>query len=173
MLTMHPRLVPYRVLLSDIPSASRLRRVGYIVHRASDHILVACLCSLRLKVQLVCFMTLVISNNHHCDLVSRVDFHGLFRQANSFFIDPLQGFYEGVTSLPSHRSSPSQGRLDGVQEGAVPVPFQDAPAPFKGIVFAVIRRRVNQLNRQLMTVCEFDQPLDELGAMAGKLRAVI
>ena len=102
-----------------------------------------------------------------------VDFHGLSGQANSFFIDPLQEFYEGVTSLPSHRSSPPQSRLDGAQEGAVPVPFQDAPAPFNGIVFAVIRRRVNQLNRQAMTVGEFDQPLDELSTMAGKLRAVI
>jgi hypothetical protein len=102
-----------------------------------------------------------------------VDFHGFFRQANSFFIDPLQEFYDGVTSLPSHRPSPSQSRLDRVQEGAVPVPFQDAPAPFNGIVFAVIRRIVNQLNCQVMTVCELDQPLDELSAMAGKLRAVI
>jgi hypothetical protein len=70
MLTMHPRLVPYRVLLSVMPSASRLRRVGYIVRRASDHILVACLRSLRLKVQPVCLMVSVISNDHHCDFVS-------------------------------------------------------------------------------------------------------
>ena len=102
-----------------------------------------------------------------------VDFHGLSGQANSFFIDPLQEFYEGVASLPRHRSSPSQSRLDRIQERAVPVPFQDAQAKFNGIVFAVIRRIVNQLNRQVMTVCEFDQPLDELSAMAGKLRAVI
>jgi hypothetical protein len=92
---------------------------------------------------------------------------------DGFFIDPLQGFYDGMISLPSHRSSPSQSRLDGVQEGAVPVPFQDAPAPFNGIVLAVIRRIVNPLNHQVMTVCEFDQPLDELSATAGKLRAVI
>ena len=72
-LTMHPRLVPYRVLLSDMPSASRLRRVGYIVRRASDHCVttVACLRSLRLKVQPVCLMTLVLSNNHHCNFVSQ------------------------------------------------------------------------------------------------------
>jgi hypothetical protein len=72
-LTMHPRLVPYQVLLSDIPFASRLRRVGYIVRRASDHCVttVACLRSLRLKVQPVCLMTFVISNNHHCNFVSQ------------------------------------------------------------------------------------------------------
>src|ERR671936_548744 len=72
MLTMHPRLVPYRVLLSDMPSASRLRRVGYIVHRASDHRVttVACLRSLRLKVQPVCLITSVIPNDHLCDFVS-------------------------------------------------------------------------------------------------------
>ena len=71
-LTMHPRLVPYRVLLSDMPSASRLRRVGYIVHRASDHRVttVACLRSLRLKIQPVCLMMSVISNDHLCDFVS-------------------------------------------------------------------------------------------------------
>jgi hypothetical protein len=57
---MYPRLVPYRVLLSDIPFASRLRRVGYIVRRASDHFLVACLRSLRLKVQPVCLMNISI-----------------------------------------------------------------------------------------------------------------
>jgi hypothetical protein len=74
-LTMHPRLVPYRVLLLDIPFASRLRRVGYIVRRASDHILVACLRSLRLKVQPVCLMTVVISNNPHCDFVSHTSLY--------------------------------------------------------------------------------------------------
>jgi hypothetical protein len=76
LLTMHPRLVPYRGLLSVMPSASRLRCVGYIVRRASDHLLIACLRSLRLKVQLVCLMALsVISNNHHCDFVSRSSIH--------------------------------------------------------------------------------------------------
>jgi hypothetical protein len=58
-------------LLLEIPFASQLRRVGYIVSRASDHILVACLRSLRLKIQPVCLMTLAISNNHHCDFVSQ------------------------------------------------------------------------------------------------------
>jgi hypothetical protein len=67
---MHSRLVPYQVLLLEIPFASQLRRVGYIVSRASDPILVACLRSLRLKVQPVCLMTLsAISNNHQCDFV--------------------------------------------------------------------------------------------------------
>ena len=45
---------------------------GYIVPRASDHFLVACLRSLRLKVQPVCLMTLFISNNLHCDFVSHI-----------------------------------------------------------------------------------------------------
>jgi hypothetical protein len=79
LLTMQPRLVPYRVLLSVMPSASRLQRVGYIVRRASDHLLVACLRSLRLKAQPVCLMALlVISNNHHCDFMSRSSIHPFF-----------------------------------------------------------------------------------------------
>ena len=81
-LTMYPRLVPYRVLLSDIPFASRLRRVGYVICRASDHRVttVACLRSLRLKVQPVCLTTLVISNNHHCDFVSHTSAFSWFSE---------------------------------------------------------------------------------------------
>ena len=79
-LTLHPRLAPYRVLLSDIPSASRLRRVGCIVRRASDHCVTtaACLRSLQLKVQPVCLMfpyqTIIIATS--CRKVSKTLVYG-------------------------------------------------------------------------------------------------
>ena len=92
-LTMHSRLAPYRVLLSEMPFTSWFRCVGCIVRRASDHCVttVACLRSLRLKVQPVCLMTSVISNNHHCDFVSHsfavIDFalvHSKASQSSKF-----------------------------------------------------------------------------------------
>jgi hypothetical protein len=51
--------------------------------------------------------------------------------------------------------------------------FQDAPATLDGIVLAMVRRQVNQLDRNLVTIDELHQPLHELRAGAGDLRSVV
>lgn len=78
-----------------------------------------------------------------------------------------------MNSLPCHRSRPVQSFLNGVQECPIPVHFQDTPATLDRVVFAVIGRIVDQANRQLVTIREFDHPLDELRAIAGHFRPVV
>ncbi len=46
--------------------------------------------------------------------------------------------------------------LPSLQQRAVPVVFQDTPAPFDEVVFAVVRRVVRQFQRQSVLVREFD-----------------
>ncbi len=42
-----------------------------------------------------------------------------------------------------------------------------------GVIFAVIRRIVDQNDLQVVLVSEFDQALDELGSVTGILRAIV
>jgi hypothetical protein len=51
--------------------------------------------------------------------------------------------------------------------------FQNAPATFDGIIFAVLGWIVGEFQRQLGALRELDQPLHELRAGTGNLRAVV
>ena len=51
--------------------------------------------------------------------------------------------------------------------------FQNAPAPFDRIVFAVVRWVVQQLDGFTRIVGERDHPLEELGAHAAAFRAIV
>ena len=51
--------------------------------------------------------------------------------------------------------------------------FQNPPAPFDGIVFAVVRRVVQQLDDFARVVGERDHPLEELGAHAAAFRTIV
>ncbi len=51
--------------------------------------------------------------------------------------------------------------------------FQNAPATFDRIVFAVIRWIVHQTNPQIIAVGKLHQPLDELRAAAGQLWTLV
>ena len=79
----------------------------------------------------------------------------------------------GRGHAPCHRLGPCQCGVDGGQQCAIPVIFQDTPAPFDEIVFAVIGRVVRQFQRELMPVRELDQAFHELSPGTGDLRAVV
>ena len=51
--------------------------------------------------------------------------------------------------IPGHRLREVQYGFDGVEQAAIPVILQDTPGPFNGVVLAVIRRIVSELNRHL------------------------
>jgi len=53
------------------------------------------------------------------------------------------------------------------------VVFKSSPAALNGVVFAVIRRIVNQNDLQVVFVREFDQALHELGSVTGILRTIV
>ena len=51
---------------------------------------------------------------------------------------------DGPKAFPSHGPGPVQHPRRVVQQSSIPVIFQDAPTAFDRVVFAVIRRIVNQ-----------------------------
>ena len=70
------------------------------------------------------------------------------------FIDQLD---EGMLAMPGHGLGKPQGGRDALQQDAV-------PAPFDGIILAVIRRIVGQADGQLLPLAERHDALEELGS---------
>ena len=95
------------------------------------------------------------------------------RQSNTAFVRCGDLADERMDLSPGHRAGPPQHILDRTQQGSVPVLFQYAPAPFDRVVFAVIRRQVDQFDLDPMTVRELHQPLHELRARTADLRTVV
>ena len=60
-----------------------------------------------------------------------------------------------------------------VQQRAVPMLLQDSPATLDGIVLAMVRRIIHQLDFQSGGVREPHQPVQELGSSTRVLRAVV
>ena len=80
---------------------------------------------------------------------------------------------QGVDRPPGHRAGPMENPLDRVQQRPVPVLFQNAPAAFDGVVFAVVRRQIHQFDLDLVAIGEPDQTVHELGPGTADLRAVV
>ena len=76
--------------------------------------------------------------------------NGAEESGNASFINAVQEMDERCDTAPGHRLGPGEGGLDGVQQRAIPVILQNAPAAFDQVVLAVVRRIVGQLQRQLM-----------------------
>ncbi len=70
--------------------------------------------------------------------------HGILGHGDSFFIDRAAQFDDGMNAFPRHALCPLQHRLGVGELGAVPVLFQDSPATLHRIVFAVVRRIVQE-----------------------------
>ena len=98
---------------------------------------------------------------------------GAAREADAGLVDTVQQMHDRSHAAPCHRLGPVQSGLDGLQQRAVLVVCQDAPAAFDQVVLAVIRRVVRQFQRQLMPVRELDQTLHELPSGTGDFRAVV
>src|SRR6516165_298919 len=87
-----------------------------------------------------------------------------FAQGYPFLVDlPTEG-NDGVHALPCHRLGPLQHRLHIDQLGPVPVQFQDAPAPLDGIILAVVRGVIQQLNRLANGIAERHHTMQKLRA---------
>ena len=80
---------------------------------------------------------------------------------------------DGPKAFPGHGSGPVQHGRYVVQQGSIPVIFQQAPTAFDRVVFAVIRRLVNQYDFQTVTVGNLHHRFHELRPEAGVLRAVV
>ena len=66
-------------------------------------------------------------------------------EAYSFALDLAGEAHQRADALPSHRPGPVQGRRHVGEQRAVPVLFQGGPAALDGMVLAVVRWVVDQV----------------------------
>jgi hypothetical protein len=90
-----------------------------------------------------------------------------------FFIDRAAQFDDGMNAFPGHALGPLQHRLGVGELGAVPVLFQDSPATLHRIVFAVIRRIVQEADGLADVIGKLDDSLEKLRTPTIALRSVI
>ena len=64
--------------------------------------------------------------------------HSILRKFHASLIGRRDQFYDRALALPGHRRSKLDHRLNRVEQGAVPVVFQDAPAALDGIVLTIL-----------------------------------
>jgi hypothetical protein len=64
--------------------------------------------------------------------------HGILRQFHAPLIGRRDQFYDRSLALPGHRRSKPDHGLNRVEQGAVPVVFQDAPATLDRILETLV-----------------------------------
>ena len=92
--------------------------------------------------------------------------HRLLGKTNSFVIELMHHGDDGMVFVPRHGLGKVEDGIERVKQIAMPMLLQYAPKAFNGIVLAVIRRIVNQLERELQLVSELDHAVHELRASA-------
>ncbi len=63
--------------------------------------------------------------------------HGVPGQLDAGFVDGRDPLDNGMHTLPGHGSGKALDRFDGIEQAAIPVVLQHAPAALNGVVFAV------------------------------------
>ena len=94
-------------------------------------------------------------------------------QGDSFFIDRTTQFDDGMNAFPGHTPGPRQHRSGVGEFGPIPVLFQDSPTVLHRIVFAVVRRIVEEADGLADMIGELHHAFEELRAPAIALRSVI
>lgn len=75
--------------------------------------------------------------------------------------------------LPRHGLGVSNDGFEGVEQGSVPVIFENTPAPLDRVVLAVVRRIVSKANVDLMLLNELHHAVKELRSPPAVLGAVV
>ena len=78
-----------------------------------------------------------------------------------------------MDAFPGHAFRPLQHRFGIGQLGAVPVLLEDSPAALDGIVFAVVRRIVEEADGLADVIGELDHALEKLRAPTIALGPVV
>jgi hypothetical protein len=73
--------------------------------------------------------------------------HCLLSQFDPGLIRGRYVFDHGMMPFPGHGTGIPDHRLNRIQQGAIPVMFQNPPAAFNRVVFTVVRRIIGQANR--------------------------
>src|SRR5262245_2537463 len=92
--------------------------------------------------------------------------HRRLPERNAFLVDLLAQRDDGGYALPRHRFGPRYHRLDIDQLGPVPMSFQDAPAPFDGMILAMVWWGIEQLNRLANGIAKGHHALQKLRALS-------
>ena len=98
---------------------------------------------------------------------------GCFGQPYAGWVVAVHEAYVGVDAFPRHGLGPCQCGLNRGQQRSVPVVFEDSPAAFDAVVFAVIGWVVRQFERQLVLVGKLNEAFHELGSRTADLRSVV
>ena len=115
-----------------------------------------------------------ITRDNYQDIPAIFDLlESLLGNANALLIDLLKQVNGGLNGFPSHRASPLQDRVDGVQQGPIPVHLQDTPTAFNGVVLAMVWWIVDQHDFQFIAVSKLHHPFDELRPKTRVLGAVV
>ena len=82
-------------------------------------------------------------------------------------------FHHRVQPLPGHLLRPPQHRLGIDQLRAIPLQLQDTPTPLNRILFAMVRRIIQQLHRLVDIVSKLHHAMEKLRPPATALRTVV
>lgn len=99
--------------------------------------------------------------------------HRRLPERNALLVDCVAEFDDRRQPLPGHPLGPLHHGLCIAQLRPIPLQLHDTPAPLDGIVFAVGRRSIQELNRLVNVVGELSHAMQKLRAPAAALRAMI
>src|SRR6266545_1584703 len=88
-------------------------------------------------------------------------------------IDRTDQIHHRMDAIPGHTGRKIQDGINRIEQRAVPVVFENAPAAFNGIVLAVVRRVIHQSHYDAILLYELDQTPHKLGAPTVVFGAVI
>jgi hypothetical protein len=75
--------------------------------------------------------------------------------------------------LPGHGGSKLEHGVNGIEECAIPMVFQNAPAPLNRVVLAVVRWIIGETHRHVILLYKLHHPLHELGTATMVFRTII
>jgi len=99
--------------------------------------------------------------------------HRRLAKRDALLIDLVAEMNNRVETFPGHAASPGQHGVGIVEQCAIPMLLENAPAAFDGIVLAVIGRVVEQLNRLAAGIAKLDHASQKLGSHTTTLGSVI
>jgi hypothetical protein len=98
-----------------------------------------------------------------------------FAAANfhAFLIHPVEQLHDGTRAFPSKITGLIQYHTHRAQQVAIPGLFQPGPVALDGVVFAIVRRVINQTHAEPRQIGKFAHAQQELAAPPIALRPVV
>ena len=99
--------------------------------------------------------------------------HRRLPERNALLVDFVAELDDRRQPLPGHPLGPLHHGLCIDQLRPIPLQLHDTPAPLDGIIFAVVRRIIQELNRLVNVVGKLHHAMQKLRPPATALRAMI